>query len=69
MKYQVQIASADNADRYDDDAMGEAWETVASGDNYQEVLEFLIEAFNNEETPDSNSWLRLLINGKEVLNY
>ena len=65
MEYEIQIASADNADRYDK-RKSKKWETVASGDTAEEALEYFIGAFNDEEVPDSNNWLRLVKNGKIV---
>jgi hypothetical protein len=62
MKYHIQIASANDTDRYDDTYPSEHWESVASGDDYEEVLRFLLENANSEEFDISNSWLRLVDN-------
>jgi hypothetical protein len=70
--YRVEIASASEVDRNDETYPSDNWESVASGNSYEEVLEYLLRNANSEEFDISNSWLRLVIekgDKVEVINY
>ena len=69
MKYRVEIGNADDVERYDETLDSPHWESVASGETAEEALEFLLRNANSEEFEISNSWLRLVIDDKEVITY
>ena len=69
MEYRIEIASADNAERDDENLNSTRWESVASGRTLEELVNFLIRAANDEEFTIINSWLRLVKNDEEVTTY
>lgn len=62
MKYMIQNASADNADRYDEEYPSDNWRNVATGDTYDELLADFMTALNDEVVNIENGWVRLIIN-------
>jgi hypothetical protein len=67
MKYKIEIGNADNVRRDDEAYPSEDWESVASGETYEEVLRYFLINANSEWFDIANSWLRLVItNGEKV---
>ena len=65
MKYRIEITSADIADRFDETYPSKDWESIASGETYEEVLRYLLLNANDEWFNIENSWLRLVITDGE----
>jgi len=68
MKYRVEIASAVDASRHDA-RLSDKWESVASGETLEEVMEYLLRNANSEEFDICNSWLRLVTDETVVTTY
>lgn len=61
MEYiKIQNADADEAERFDNTENSVYWKTIARGTDYEEAMEFLIRALNNEEVNIINGWLRIV---------
>lgn len=69
MKYRVEIGSADDVQRDDEKLPSDKWESVASGETLEELVEFLLRAANDEELPLDNSWLRLVEDDTKVTTF
>lgn len=72
MNYHIEIASANDEERDDQQFPSENWVSVASGRSYEEVLEYLLRAINDDDFSNDNSWLRLVKDNDgviEVINY
>ena len=71
---EIQIGSANDVDRYDDKVNSTGWETIilSRGDavenKYEDALMQLIDQMNSEEISNANDFIRVVVNGKEVIN-
>jgi len=57
MEYRIEIGCADTVGRHNK-ALSKNWESIATGETLEELIECLLEAANDEYFNISNSWLR-----------
>ena len=66
MKTKIQIASANDAERFDDKLNSKKWETIVEG-SPQEALKIIVRMLNSDVVNTENAFLRI-VQGATVIN-